>query len=157
MLLSIAVFAPLIGAILSGVARPGLGKSGSISASIGFMLVSAGAGVGALAAYIAGGKIVTTAHLATWISVGSFTPDWALRGDSLSLVMVAMVSVVSALIHIYSVGYMAHDKTEPRFFAYLSLFTFAMLMLVTSDNLVQLFFGWEGGGPRLVPAHWLLV
>jgi NADH-quinone oxidoreductase subunit L len=146
MLLSIAVFAPLIGAILSGVARPGLGKSGSISASIGFMLVSAGAGVGALAAYIAGGKIVTTTHLATWISVGSFTPDWALRGDSLSLVMVAMVSVVSALIHIYSVGYMAHDKTEPRFFAYLSLFTFAMLMLVTSDNLVQLFFGWEGVG-----------
>jgi NADH-quinone oxidoreductase subunit L len=85
-------------------------------------------------------------HLATWISVGSFTPDWGLRQDTLSLVMVAMVSFISMLIHVYSAGYMAHDKTIPRFFAYLSLFTFAMLMLVTANNLLQLFFGWEGVG-----------
>jgi NADH-quinone oxidoreductase subunit L len=146
MLTLISVFAPLVGAILSGVARPVLGKSGAISASIGFMLVSAAAGVGAFASYLAGGNIVSVVHVGTWIAVGDFTPDWALRLDTLSLVMVAMVSVVSTLIHIYSAGYMAHDKTEPRFFAYLSLFTFAMLMLVTSNNLVQLFFGWEGVG-----------
>jgi NADH-quinone oxidoreductase subunit L len=78
--------------------------------------------------------------------VGQFTPDWSLRLDTLSLVMVAMVGFVSALIHIYSIGYMAHDKTAPRFFAYMSLFTFAMQMLVTANNLVQLFFGWEGVG-----------
>jgi NADH-quinone oxidoreductase subunit L len=142
----ISVFAPLIGAVLAGVARPVLGKSGSISASIGFMLVSAAAGVAALATYLANGSVVSTVHIGAWIAVGSFTPDWALRQDTLSLVMVAMVSVVSTLIHIYSAGYMAHDKTVPRFFAYLSLFTFAMLMLVTSNNLVQLFFGWEGVG-----------
>ncbi|MGO9818633.1 MAG: NADH-quinone oxidoreductase subunit L, partial [Acidocella sp.] len=74
------------------------------------------------------------------------TPDWTLRQDELSLAMVVMVSIVSMLIHVYSIGYMAHDKTAPRFFSYMSLFTFAMLMLVTANNLLQLFFGWEGVG-----------
>ena len=72
--------------------------------------------------------------------------DWALRVDALTAVMLVVVTTVSALVHLYSWGYMAEDPSQPRFFAYLSLFTFAMLMLVTADNLVQMFFGWEGVG-----------
>jgi NADH-quinone oxidoreductase subunit L len=145
MLTLIAVFAPLLGAVLAGVARPLLGKHLAVAASVSLMVVSAVAGVGTLVAGLQHG-ISGPAHIATWVSVGSFTADWSLRQDMLSLVMVAMVSAVSMLIHVYSVGYMAHDKTMPRFFAYMSLFTFAMLMLVTADNLLQLFFGWEGVG-----------
>jgi NADH-quinone oxidoreductase subunit L len=145
MFTEIAVFAPLIGAVLAGLGRPFIGKQAAIGASILFMLISAAAGV-MDGVRLAQAIPLPVLHLATWISVGSFTPDWSLRQDALTLVMVSMVSVVSALIHIYSAGYMAHDKTVPRFFAYLSLFTFAMLMLVTADNLLQLFFGWEGVG-----------
>ena len=79
-------------------------------------------------------------------SSGSFEVDWALRVDTLTAVMLVVVNSVSALVHLYSIGYMHEDPSRPRFFAYLSLFTFAMLMLVTSDNLVQMFFGWEGVG-----------
>lgn len=82
----------------------------------------------------------------TWINIGTLHVDWALRIDTLSAVMFVVVNTVSALVHIYSVGYMAEDEHQPRFFAYLSLFTFAMLMLVTADNLLQMFFGWEGVG-----------
>jgi NADH-quinone oxidoreductase subunit L len=146
MLTGIAIFAPLIGAVLAGLGRPFLGKQLSIAASILFMGISAAAGVLDFAQSQQSGVALAPLHLATWISVGDFTPDWTLRQDTLSLVMVAMVSFVSALIHVYSAGYMAHDKTVPRFFAYLSLFTFAMLMLVTANNLLQLFFGWEGVG-----------
>jgi NADH-quinone oxidoreductase subunit L len=141
-----AVFAPLIGAILAGLGRPFLGKQLSIAASIIFMVISAAAAIAEFLQFQQGGVALAPIHLADWISVGQFTPDWSLRQDTLSLVMVTMVSFVSMLIHIYSAGYMAHDKTVPRFFAYLSLFTFAMLMLVTANNLVQLFFGWEGVG-----------
>ena len=84
--------------------------------------------------------------LADWINVGSFAVDWALRIDALTAVMLVVVTSVSALVHLYSIGYMHEDPARPRFFAYLSLFTFAMLMLVTADNLVQMFFGWEGVG-----------
>jgi NADH-quinone oxidoreductase subunit L len=87
-----------------------------------------------------------TVVIAGWMEVGELSFDWSLRYDTLSAVMVAMVTLISTLIHLYSVGYMAHDATPSRFFAYLSLFTFMMLMLVTADNLVQLFFGWEGVG-----------
>jgi NADH-quinone oxidoreductase subunit L len=145
MLTLIAVFSPLLGAAIAGLLRPFIGKQAAIGASIAFMAISAAAGIADFLQFEAGGTPLTY-HIATWISVGSFSPDWSLRQDTLSLVMVAMVSFVSALIHIYSAGYMAHDKTVPRFFAYLSLFTFAMLMLVTANNLVQLFFGWEGVG-----------
>src|SRR6266404_904824 len=89
------------------------------------------------------GRII---DLFTWIGVGEMQIRWALRLDTLSAVMVMMVSVVSAAIHIYSIGYMAHDKSIPRFMAYLSFFTFFMLALVTADNFVQMFFGWEGVG-----------
>src|ERR1700742_3494385 len=82
----------------------------------------------------------------TWMAAGDLKFDWALRVDTLTAVMLVVVNTVSAFVHLYSVGYMNEDPYRPRFFAYLSLFTFAMLMLVTSDNLVQLFFGWEGVG-----------
>src|SRR6201999_1015039 len=77
---------------------------------------------------------------------GDLKVDWALRVDTLTAVMLVVVTTVSAFVHLYSIGYMEEDPNRPRFFCYLSLFTFAMLMLVTSDNLVQLFFGWEGVG-----------
>ncbi len=85
-------------------------------------------------------------ELFRWINSGALTANWVLRIDTLTAVMLVVVNTVSALVHIYSLGYMSHDEHQPRFFAYLSLFTFAMLMLVTADNLVQMFFGWEGVG-----------
>ena len=81
-----------------------------------------------------------------WVYSGALSANWALRIDTLTAVMLVVVNTVSALVHVYSLGYMSHDEHQPRFFAYLSLFTFAMLMLVTSDNLLQMFFGWEGVG-----------
>src|SRR5207344_2450569 len=84
--------------------------------------------------------------LFTWMLSADFKVDWALRVDTLTAVMLVVVTTVSFLVHVYSIGYMHDDPYRPRFFAYLSLFTFAMLMLVTADNLVQMFFGWEGVG-----------
>ena len=84
--------------------------------------------------------------LTTWVASGDLKFAWALRVDTLTVVMLVVVTTISALVHLYSIGYMADDPHQPRFFSYLSLFTFAMLMLVTADNLVQLFFGWEGVG-----------
>ncbi|MBG1231835.1 NADH-quinone oxidoreductase subunit L [Aestuariivirga litoralis] len=85
-------------------------------------------------------------NLLTWINSGTLQASWAIRLDALTAVMLVVVNTVSALVHIYSLGYMSHDEHQPRFFAYLSLFTFAMLMLVTANNLIQMFFGWEGVG-----------
>ena len=84
--------------------------------------------------------------IATWINSGSLNVNWSMNIDPLSAVMLVVVTSVSSLVHIYSIGYMSHDPHKPRFMAYLSLFTFTMLMLVTSDNFIQLFFGWEGVG-----------
>ena len=84
--------------------------------------------------------------IATWISSGSLDVNWSMRIDPLSVIMLVVVTSVSSLVHVYSIGYMSDDPHKPRFMAYLSLFTFAMLMLVTSDNFIQLFFGWEGVG-----------
>jgi len=84
--------------------------------------------------------------IATWINSGTLDVNWSMKIDSLSAVMLVVVTTVSSLVHVYSIGYMSHDPHKPRFMAYLSLFTFAMLMLVTSDNFIQLFFGWEGVG-----------
>ena len=81
-----------------------------------------------------------------WIQSGTLNVDWALRVDALTAVMLVVVTTVSSLVHLYSWGYMEEDPGQPRFFAYLSLFSFAMLMLVTADSLVQMFFGWEGVG-----------
>ena len=92
------------------------------------------------------GHGATKVHVATWFTAGDLVVDWAFRADTLTAVMLVVVNSVSALVHLYSWGYMSDEPDQPRFFAYLSLFTFAMLMLVTADNLLQLFFGWEGVG-----------
>ena len=81
-----------------------------------------------------------------WISSGKFIANWSINIDPLSSIMLVVVTVISALVHIYSIGYMSHDPHKPRFMSYLSLFTFSMLALVVSDNFLQLFFGWEGVG-----------
>src|SRR6202023_979524 len=88
----------------------------------------------------------TRIALFPWITSGDLQVAWALRVDTLTAVMLVVVTTISSLVHIYSIGYMDEDPYRPRFFSYLSFFTFAMLMLVTADNLVQLFFGWEGVG-----------
>ena len=87
-----------------------------------------------------------TVEVLRWVNSGALSANWSLRIDTLTAVMLVVVNTVSALVHVYSLGYMSHDEHQPRFFAYLSLFTFAMLMLVTSNNLLQMFFGWEGVG-----------
>jgi NADH-quinone oxidoreductase subunit L len=147
MLTIIAVFAPLVGASISGLLGKAIGDRAAMGASILGMIIAAICGPLAFFQYLGGAIQPGVIPLGTWIEAGTFHVDWALRIDTLSAVMVAMVSFVSMLIHVYSIGYMGHDPyPRYRFFAYLSLFTFSMLMLVTSDNLVQLFFGWEGVG-----------
>ena len=84
--------------------------------------------------------------ITTWITSGSLNVNWSINIDPLSSIMLVVVTFVSSLVHIYSIGYMSHDPHKPRFMSYLSLFTFSMLILVTSDNFLQLFFGWEGVG-----------
>lgn len=144
-MISAIVFLPLLGAIGAGIAS--LIKNDTL----GYVFSLTGVLLSAMLGWIvfitmAIPGIDQTVFLASWISVGSFQVDWALRFDTLTAVMVIVVTTVSAMVHVYSVGYMSHDKSKPRFMAYLGLFTFAMLMLVTADNLVQLFFGWEGVG-----------
>ena len=96
--------------------------------------------------FLAGTSTASVTPVFEWIASGDMQVMWALRVDALTAVMLVVITSVSALVHLYSWGYMAEDPDQPRFFAYLSLFTFAMLMLVTADNLVQMFFGWEGVG-----------
>jgi NADH-quinone oxidoreductase subunit L len=146
MLFALAVFAPLGGALVSGLLGRAIGDKAAMGASITGMVIAAICGP--LAFFqLTGGADTGVLDLGTWIEAGRFHVEWALRYDTLSAAMVAMVSFVSMLIHVYSIGYMGHEtRPKYRFFAYLSLFTFAMLMLVTADNLAQLFFGWEGVG-----------
>ena len=156
MIYAVAVFAPLAGALVSGLLGRAIGDKAAMGASILGMVIAAICGP--LAFFqLTGGAEPGVLDLGTWIEAGRFHVEWALRYDTLSAVMVAMVSFVSMLIHVYSIGYMGHE-TRPRyrFFGYLSLFTFAMLMLVTADNLAQLFFGWEGVGlcSYLLVGYW---
>ena len=147
MIYMLAVFAPLVGALVAGLLGRWIGDRAAMAASVLGMAVAAVCGPLAWVMLEWQGAPSGSVSIATWIQAGSFHVDWALRYDALSAVMVAMVGFVSMLIHVYSVGYMAHDSYRRyRFFAYLSLFTFAMLMLVTANNLLQLFFGWEGVG-----------
>ena len=146
MIYAIAILAPLFGSVIAGAFGRMLGDRFAYSITIILMLIASACGVTALFDSIYAAPVPASVDLANWIDIGTFHVDWALRRDTLSAVMVAMVTCVATLIHIYSVGYMAHERRAFRFFAYLSLFTFAMLMLVTADNLVQLFFGWEGVG-----------
>ena len=146
MIYAVAIFSPLVGFLLAGSFGRFLGDRFAFTITIAFMLLATICAESNLFDVIYTDPQPDPVVLGTWFDIGSFHLDWALRRDTLSAVMVAMVAPVATLIHIYSVGYMAHEKRSFRFFAYLSLFSFAMLMLVTSNNLVQLFFGWEGVG-----------
>ena len=146
MIFAVAVFAPLFGSLVSGLFGRPLGDRGAQAVSVIAMLLAAIAGVASGLRLLTGLVPDGLVSIGDWLHVGGFQADWALRYDSLSVVMVMMVTVVSTLIHIYSIGYMKGDRSVPRFFAYLSLFTFSMLMLVTANDLLQLFFGWEGVG-----------
>ncbi len=136
---------PLIASIISGFFGKLIGdRSSEIITSL---LVSISAIFSVLVLYeVVFNQYQENIIIATWISSGSLEVNWSMKIDSLSAVMLVVVTSVSALVHIYSIGYMSHDPHKPRFMAYLSLFTFAMLMLVTADNFIQLFFGWEGVG-----------
>jgi NADH-quinone oxidoreductase subunit L len=140
-----AVFLPLIGAIIAGFFGRWIGDRGAQIVTCAALVLAAVFGV-VLYVEVALHGQTRVVDLLNWMDTGDLQVQWALRYDSLSAVMVAVVTVVSAMVHIYSVGYMAHDHSIPRFMAYLSIFTFFMLMLVTADNFVQLFFGWEGVG-----------
>ena len=144
-----AVFAPLIGFLLAFLFGKNMGDKGAQ------FVTCAGIIIAAICSCILFVEVIfgheghgdpRTVHVMTWFTSGALAVDWALRVDQLAVVMMCVVTIVSSCVHVYSVGYMSHDKCKARFMAYLSLFSFAMLMLVTADNLVQLFFGWEGVG-----------
>ena len=139
------VFLPLLGALIAGFFGRLLGDRGAQVVTCGFMLVSMVLGWIAFQDVALAGN-ARTVELFTWLSSGDLQASWALKFDTLTAVMVIVVTTVSAMVHVYSIGYMSHDHSIPRFMAYLSFFTFAMLMLVTADNLIQMFFGWEGVG-----------
>ena len=139
------VFLPLLGAIIAGFFGRLIGDRGAQLVTCGAMLLSAAIAIPMFIG-ILNHHDAQVVPLATWIAAGGVNIEWSLRLDTLSGVMLTAVSFISAFIHIYSIGYMAHDPSKPRFMAYLSLFTFFMLMLVSSNNFVQLFFGWEGVG-----------
>ena len=139
------VFLPLLGSLIAGVLslynRDRMAELATVSGLLLSLLFS----IIAFFEVAIGGEPVTV-DLARWIVSGDFEAHWRLRFDTLTAVMLIVVTGVSSMVHIYSIGYMSHDNARARFMSYLSLFTFAMLMLVTADNLVQLFFGWEGVG-----------
>ena len=140
------VFLPLIAAIIAGLGGRWIGKVPAKVVTTGALFVGAFLSWPIFFQYISGSAQDTVVPVLTWIRSGDLSVDWALRLDALTAVMLVVVTTVSALVHLYSWGYMEEDPGQPRFFAYLSLFSFAMLMLVTADNLVQMFFGWEGVG-----------
>lgn len=139
------VFLPLLGSIIAGLFGRIIGDRGSQ------IVTCTGLGLSAVLSVFAFQSVALEGHeitvpLLTWIQSGDLNVVWSLRFDTLTAVMLLVVTGVSFMVHVYSVGYMSHDHSIPRFMSYLSLFTFAMLMLVTADNLVQMFFGWEGVG-----------
>jgi len=145
MSMTLAVFLPLLGAAIAGLMNRRLGDLGAQ------IVTCSGVGLAALLAIpvfidVALGHNPQTIVLLDWVTSGDLQVRWALKFDTLTAVMVLTVTWVSFMVHVYSIGYMHHDGSIPRFQSYLSLFTFFMLMLVTADNLVQMFFGWEGVG-----------
>lgn len=139
------VFLPLLGALVSGLSVRFIADKYAQAATCVPMVIAA-----LLSAFVfkatALSQHVQEITLMPWIASGDFALNWALKVDALTAVMLVVVTWVSSVVHIYAVGYMSHDEHKPRFMAYLSLFTFCMLMLVTSNNFIQLFFGWEGVG-----------
>ncbi len=139
------LFLPIIGALIAGFFGRVIGERPSELVTSGCLIVSA---VLSWVVFwqVGIGHETAKVPLMRWVTSGDLDVSWAIRVDTLTAVMLVVVTTVSALVHVYSIGYMHEDDSRPRFFAYLSLFTFAMLMLVTADNFLQLFFGWEGVG-----------
>ncbi len=139
------VFLPLVAAIISGFFGNKLGNRFSEILTSLFVSISA-----IFSIYIFYNVMINDYNsniiISSWINSGTLEVNWSIKIDPLSSVMLVVVTFISSLVHIYSIGYMHHDPHKPRFMSYLSLFTFSMLMLVTSDNFLQLFFGWEGVG-----------
>ena len=140
------VFLPLLAAIVAGLGNKAIGNVAAKSVTTGALFASCLLSWPIFMSFVAGHGEPQVVHVLDWVQSGSLNFAWALRVDTLTAIMLVVITTVSALVHLYSWGYMAEDPDQPRFFAYLSLFTFAMLMLVTADNLVQMFFGWEGVG-----------
>jgi NADH-quinone oxidoreductase subunit L len=150
------VFLPLIGALIAGLLGRTIGHRPSEYLTTGLLIISAvlswvvflpvAFGGGLMGAEVDGHTAVVKVEVMRWIQVGDMDLRWILRVDTLTAIMLVVVNTVSSLVHVYSIGYMEEDPHRSRFFAYLSLFTFAMLMLVTADNFLQMFFGWEGVG-----------
>ncbi|MDR6666944.1 NADH-quinone oxidoreductase subunit L [Rhizobium sp. 1399] len=141
------VFLPLIGAIIAGLFGRAIGAKASEYVTSGLMIIAAVLSwVVFFTVALGHPEGVIKVEVLRWIQSGGIDVSWSLRVDTLTSVMLIVVNTVSTLVHVYSIGYMHTDPHRPRFFAYLSLFTFAMLMLVTADNLAQMFFGWEGVG-----------
>ncbi len=146
----IILFAPLVGAIIAGFGWRIIGDAGAQWVTTGLLFLSA---LLSWVVFLGHDGTTQSIHILDWIQSGTLDTAWSIRLDRLTAIMLIVITTVSALVHLYSMGYMAHDENfrenesyRPRFFAYLSLFTFAMLMLVTADNLAQMFFGWEGVG-----------
>ena len=144
-MIQIIVFLPLLAFLIAGIGNRAIGNAAAKSVTTGALFVSAALSWVVFIGLI-GGAPAQTVVVAEWFASGDLAVNWSLKVDMLTGVMLVVITSVSALVHLYSCGYMAEDPDQPRFFAYLSLFTFAMLMLVTADNLVQMFFGWEGVG-----------
>jgi NADH-quinone oxidoreductase subunit L len=134
---------PLLGALIAGLGNRRVGDRGAQWITSGLMLISF---VLSWIVFLQYDGNARTTDLFTWFASGAFEAKWSIRVDQLSAVMLVVVTTVSSMVHVYSIGYMGHDHSIPRFMAYLSLFTFCMLMLVTAGNFMQMFFGWEGVG-----------
>jgi NADH-quinone oxidoreductase subunit L len=140
------VFLPLFAAFVAGLGNRAIGNVAAKTLTTGALFASCALSWPIFLSFVNGTATEQVVPVLHWVQSGALSFDWALRVDALTAVMLVVVTSVSALVHLYSWGYMDEDPDQPRFFAYLSLFTFAMLMLVTADNLVQMFFGWEGVG-----------
>ncbi|HMR69910.1 MAG TPA: proton-conducting transporter membrane subunit, partial [Rubrivivax sp.] len=143
-LLLVVVLAPLAGALVAGLAGRAVGRAGAHTVTILGVAVSFVASVMTLLAVLDGARFDQTIY--EWATVGSLTMEVGFLVDGLTAMMMVVVTFVSLMVHVYTIGYMAEDPGYQRFFAYISLFTFSMLMLVMSNNFLQLFFGWEAVG-----------
>ena len=142
----IIVFLPLLAALVAGLGQRFIGAMAAKTITTAGLFIASFLSWPIFIGFLNGSETAYVQPVMTWVQSGDLTFDWELRVDALTAVMLVVITSVSALVHLYSWGYMEEDPDQPRFFAYLSLFTFAMLMLVTANNLVQMFFGWEGVG-----------
>ena len=145
-MITLVVFLPLFAALVAGLGNRAIGAVPAKLITTGALFASALLSWPIFISFLSGDAQPYVAPVFEWIRSGDMQVAWGLKVDALTAVMLVVINSVSALVHLYSWGYMDEDPDQPRFFAYLSLFTFAMLMLVTADNLIQMFFGWEGVG-----------